>query len=381
MRILVWNIKFFSLSTIDEAADDPRQMKTPRSAWRNHHILQTIEAGDPDVFIIIENRSSPGQLGSLAQGNGAAGALRMLHFLRLQDDRLGRHSQWSLVPPLRLVGVDAVDRPRQYTEVISVFYKHRALDFQGPFLWPRDNPARGSKVAIPPTPAHAPAGAYPAPWDHALPAGNHFAGQFCFWDGAGRPLDFGGAAQRNPFLTKFVERAGARRTVNIVTSHPRPVLRDAISAAAQLGSIGNIANPPAGTVNVLCGDFNIDISDRRDNQFGGTGYEVLGWDGYQVLVQPSAGPTLVKNVPEAMTDAYFQRHSLDNVLIRYGAPPRAAPSATIVDMVAGAPGYASDMATPLGAMPSNDVFRYLENYGHIGYLDGTSDHLAISADI
>lgn len=384
MRVLIWNIKFFTLNTICEASDDPMQMKTPRSAWRNHHILQTIESGNPDVFIIIENRSSPGQFGSVAEGNGAAGALLMLHYLRAQDGRLGRHSDWCLVPPLKLVGREPVDRPNPYTEVISVYYKNSTLDFRGPFLWPQDAPTGEAKTAMPPTPHHPPVGPYDAPWDNALPPGNNFAGQYLFWGPRPdyRPIDFGGAAQRNPFLTQFAERGGPKRTINIVTSHPRPANRDAVTAAAQLGSIGNIAGPGPNTVNVLCGDFNIDIAGRQNGSFGGTGYETLQMSGYSVLIQPSAGGTMVRDVGAATADNYLKAESLDNVLVAFGrdTPGEGAATADIVNMVTGAPGYPSDMANALGAIGSDDEFRQLDNYGHVGYLYGTSDHLAISTD-
>lgn len=384
MRLLVWNIQFFSLNKIAQpplAPIHPMQTKTPESAWRNLHILNHVGSGAPDVFIVIENLSGKGARGGLATGDGAAAALLLLQYLRAVDAA----ADWCLVPPLRLIGAIPVENERPYTEVVSVFYRNSALDFRGPFVWPKDAPPSGEKVALP---APATAGPYPDPWANALPAGNHFAGQYLFARSDGSPLEFGGDYQRNPFLTTFAERAGARRVVNIVTSHPKPTGTDKVTAAAQLGAIGTIAAIPANTVDVLCGDFNIDIAGRADDQFGGTGYEVLtgmmeDGVGYEVLVQPSAGATTILNVGSATAAGYKKPQSLDNVLVRYGTGARAAaPSATIVDMVAGVAGYPSDMADALGTIGTDDgLFRRLDNYGHIGAWPGTSDHLAISADL
>lgn len=381
MRLLVWNIKFFSLNRIAEPS--PGRMKSVESAWRSSHILDHIGGGNPDMFILIENRSSQGKLGSLAGGNGAEGALLLLKYLRaMQDDQ-----DWRLVPPQKLVQAPDLADQLQYTEVISVYFKNSVFDFRGPYVWPEADPAAGAKVAVP---AGATTEAYPDPWSSCLPAGNHYAGQAQFFkpaaDGGGE-LRFGGnpgegVYKRKPFLTKFRERGGTNRDFTIVTSHPSPGV-DSQTSTASLPSIRELADVADNEVMVLCGDFNINVQDP--SVLDGAVLGLLRMCHFShPRIAAANGPTIVKNVGTATPESYLGTGLLDNFFLRYGATarPAALPTGSIVNMVTGTADYPSDMNATLAALQGHtDTFRELRNYGHIGYAPGTSDHLGVSIDL
>src|SRR5579875_1060917 len=194
-NLLVWNVQFFTSNKISMANADWHDFVdlhgnvvdgTFTSLMNLDYILSNVKKADAHIFVLIENLSSRGTLGSLAGGNGAIGSRLLLD--RLRGETLNRN--WMLVPPLKTVaavqtqrgegGLIALVREGAYTECVSVYYRNDLLNFVGPYVWPQsDNNDAPGKTAQPNTGQNTQA--YPADWDDTYPAGNYFAGQFEYY--------------------------------------------------------------------------------------------------------------------------------------------------------------------------------------------------------
>src|SRR5437868_4166356 len=152
MRLLVWNIQFFTLNRIadDSHIVDKKTGATIRepmvSAMQSmlnlNLIVDTVRRANPDIFVVIEVLSGQGAIGGLIEGNGSQAVLYLLQRLRkLNPD-------WCLVPLLRTVNRDHL-ASKTYTEGVGVFYRSANLDFIGPYIWPNAAPQGGEKVAVP----------------------------------------------------------------------------------------------------------------------------------------------------------------------------------------------------------------------------------------
>src|SRR3989442_1018008 len=225
MRLLVWNIQFFTLYRIadDRHIVNKKTGKTVRepmiSAMQSmlnlNLIVDTVRRANADIFVVIEVLSGQGAIGGLISGNGSQAVLYLLEQLRKQQN------DWCLVPLLRTVNQDHL-ASKTYTEGVGVFYRSANLDFIGPYVWPNAAPPPGvEKVAVP---AGVAAGAYPPPWNNCLPANNFYAGQARFFADVARTreLTFPKPYHRRPFLTRFNERAGQQRTITLLSVHTAP---------------------------------------------------------------------------------------------------------------------------------------------------------------
>lgn len=406
-NLLMWNVQFFTVNKISMAnsqwldlvnTNNQQVDGTFDTLMNLEYItdnLRFVNAGGQGpvhLFVLIENLSSQGTLGSLAGGNGAIGARLMLDRIRGATGK----RDWMMVPPLKLVDrvqteqdeddLLALVQEGAYTECISVFYRSDLLDFVGPYVWPaagnNDNP---TKTAEPDTGQMT--GAYPDAWDETYPPNNHFAGQFEYFEDpvarTGEVL-FPGVGSRRPFFTQFRERGGAQRLISLVSVHypPNgPAARTAFSRTLSLFSRDNYAIQPDEIV-LVGGDINLDylsddavygVADSYDFQM------VLDVRRYPYLVRP----TLIKRASNATLDNYRSNLGLDNIALRVGSGLQPFPYFTNVydrvdrtdpSMMFNSPAQIRALASP---EPQNTVFRLQQNYAYMGPVPGVSDHLPI----
>ena len=323
----------------------------------------------PDIIVVLEVRSGPGPLGSLASAGGAAASVTLLTWLREGGE------QWCLVPPLRLVDYELDQKP--YTEAICMYYRADHLDFVGPMGWPQNRPESGFKVPVPPT---DPLGPYAEPFNNALPQGNHFAGLPWFYTD-GQEVLFPGKSNRRPFLCQFRERAGAQRLITVAASHPSPGVLPSVAGNRLFGWL---TKPGNNEVQVFPGDFNVD--QLKSPSFY---YQAELIYGVQSNFAPQAGPTKVIKIDNATPAAYLAHDSIDNILTRYGpgTQPPNPNHAYILNFVSGVPNvFQSLMEVALNnygqyGFFANDNFRLPKNYGKIAHEKGVSDHMALTLDI
>ena len=401
MKILVWNIKFFSknrivgqtatgYSTVENASRTKND--AARALQSLTYIRSTVSRTDPDIFVVVEPRASAGTPGTLADSDsgGPAGLILLLAHLRATLS-----ATWCLVPPLRInsTRTDPIDKGSQYTECIGVFWRSDRLTFTGPW----QNTASGARPA-----GVLPAIVYAPPWDAVVPALTTFAGQCLFQDQTKNEPAFVGfplPTSRLPFRTTFTEIGGTARLIDLYSLH-LDTHEGALAATALLKL------PFSETHNkltVIAGDFNVDISGMTTME--GTAMNSL--DEFFVQLYPGPAtyvlgkgnrypPTIVKSGPEADPGSYAKKATYDYGLVHYsaGAVP-VGQTCQVIDRVAGTPDFVGrgmsyalkDFTRPEDPIPL-DIFRNRVNYAKIGtpavlasspavLADGTSDHLPI----
>jgi hypothetical protein len=372
MRLMLWNIQTFAKKKILNTTGKtyPEQiLNYGLSQNRVRYLARTVGSVNPDVIVVLEVRSGSGKLGSLASAGGATASAWLLDLLRTGGE------PWFLVPPLKLVDAKLDQKP--HTEAISMYFRGDKLDFIGPLGWPKNTPQDGIKIPINPGGVLGP---YDEPFNKALPEGNYFAGLPTFPTNEGELL-FPGESNRRPFLCRFKEKAGFKRTLTIAASHPSPGVLPKTSSARL---IGWVPKPAAGEVQVFPGDFNV-------NQLNGDVFylEMEMLYGVKSNFPATAGPTSLLEVKDAKVTKYLSDYSIDNILTRYGtgtAPPNPN-NAYIVNLVSGVPDvFASAMEIKLNQYGiygelADEFFRLSNNYGKIAHYTGVSDHMALMLDI
>jgi hypothetical protein len=385
MRLMVWNINRFNRATLT------------RSNYNVSYIRSTVTGQPLDIFIVIEVQTAQhGVRGQLITGEGCTGVLTLLQLLR----NLPGHPDWRLVPPVRLSPVFAGN---EYNEGIAVFYNAATLTFTGPDYI-------GAQGIVTPN-AHQ-ATAYPNTWNGALPVGNNRAGRLNFQHYQNHSmLNFPDDRDRRPWLTTFTEIGGAGRTLKLFALHFPPTRHGeqgnprACQATMSLSNAAELRNLAPKEVAIVAGDFNINL-----RQFGNLPYSQQTQ--YQFLIAALGGglpriplsETMIESVNTATVlrghapgYGYLRNLSLDNIFLRYAAPaaPPANHNALVVNRVIGTgANYPVDMfntipqilgfpAADFTQQERNDLFRFEENYGHLGTFNnlGTSDHLPLVIDI
>lgn len=394
-KILVWNIRRFSLPKLDDNGPltvcydimgNIRRLARNTDLNRNY-ILSNIALQDPDIFAVVEVQTSQGDVGTLIDGNGKAGCLLLLALLRAM------HPAWCLVPPRKLVSKiqfdqgGGISKEGQYTEGIAVFFRSDRLAFTGPCVWPTDCP----EIIAEPQ-------AYPDEWMNALyvvPAGQpSYAGQ-CRFNGANGELFFPNNDHRRPFFTKFREQAPPNRTISLVTVH-FPPNADAILQAQAVSKLTTYFSETYrigdDEILLIAGDYNLDYLKLRTPEYffyTAQAYQYLLEKGFVPLFNPKWTPygTMLLSTPEAVPDVYRGDSGLDNIAVKWGAG--LVPNANdilVVDRVTDT-GDHSLLVDPLAWIKSlavadvnwsNRVFRSIENFG-CQY--ATSDHLAITVTV
>lgn len=402
MRILVWNIQFFTKRRLDDNGGDTvkaRAANAERTFANLMYIITTIEQAQPDVFVVVEPQASAGDLHLAATGGGPDGLIYLLAQMRewMSDNTW----DWRLVPPLRMNAKDELST-RTYTECVGVFWRNATMQFAGPWHWTVDGayPTNLGNAIV-----------YGAPWSATVPGGTTAAGQSRF-DNGQKELFFPDEFNRRPFLTHFLERAAPNRTLKLYSVHTSPTT--AHEACQKILQINGMA-PQAQQITVVAGDFNVKLGKQSTTDWDGI---ALGGQGLRLITTPqistnifarggptvSYRPTVVRPRPDATWGKYMAADALDYALVGYGFganPGQVVPSVAVVNRVAGTPSppFSTDMGLSLATFPNlppadNDnydpleIFRQRWNYGHIAQPrrrdktddqpgDGTSDHLPI----
>lgn len=269
-RLLVWNIQFFTKKRIcntEVTAPPAAKLNDDQRAFSNlFYILWTIRQADPDVFVILEVRSTQGStVGQLATGGGPDGLQYLLAQMRSQLS-----DQWCLVPPVRVnpraIDDNLVSETATYTEAVGVFWRNDRVDFTGPMWWPKNSSKTGpSKTGPPimPTGDQATlASTYPPPWDKVVPTGMVYAPcVITTKDGGKNPVILAKkttTAGRRPVYTTFVERGGMQRTIRLFSIHTKP--SEAADAMYQLDVMDSFFWKPGNNqVTLYAGDFNVNL--------------------------------------------------------------------------------------------------------------------------
>lgn len=394
MKVLVWNIKFFSSSrivgqTATGYAEAENLSRTKNDAARAlatlSYIVSTVRRTAADVFVVVEPRASAGEPGTLADSSsgGPAGLILLLAHLR---SMLG--NTWYLVPPQRInsTQIDIIDGGSRYTECIGVFWNSKNVTFTGPWI----NTATGPAAAG--TPA-----AYTGAYANVVPADSTWAGTTSFADITGFP----DPTSRRPFLTTFTEVAAPQRTLELYSVHC-----DTANGARAADAIRRIAFVDAAKkIILIAGDFNVDVSAPTGsgylsmNSTFSKGFAKLYPGPIQTFYNrfPQFGPTMLRRGPDATPGNYSKNETLDFALIHLGAEAGNIDNCLCeaIDRVAQTPNrigramsYAlSDFTRGDNPIPV-DRFRDRFNFGKIGtpagipsapavLADGTSDHLPI----
>jgi hypothetical protein len=268
-RVIYWNINNFSDRKVFRAAPPADALEAQD---RFAHILfEVILPAAPDIIVIGEIFDRTREVGfqgvPLQTGfNAGAGVLRILDALRVIDDR------WCCVPPLNIGDFG-------FRESVAVFFNANGLQFTGPYVHCIPLAPNNWAAGRPPTPANI-AALQPYArlrWRNALPSaanptvnlqrnltwndGNgavpevQSAAQWEFYDATPQRLDWPGAYHRSPYYTRFLELAGAGRTLKLFAIHTSPN-----TAPAAVNNIPNILELPAAAnqASLVIGDFNVD---------------------------------------------------------------------------------------------------------------------------
>ena len=380
MRLLVWNIQFFTMRRISDASGrtaDEQTYNQQRTTANLNYIVSTVQQADADVFVVIEVLTSSGRVMTLADGRGPIGLIELWRQLRIKTGQ-----PWWLVPPLRLNPRDEL-ATRTYTETMGVFWRGDRVNFTGPYVWPALPNGDPSPTGPPIAPNTGTAAtAYPRPWSFLLPTGYNAAAQCQFFEG-GHEVLFNNDAARRPFITDWVE--ASNRRVRLVSLHMPPNASEAASALTKVARVSG-GPPPQGWGIVLVGDFNMNLI--RSSAFVASAWDHVNLDVQQgepmwARVDPGEPypPSMFKRTATATPPDYEKQELLDYGVVRYGtgARPQDGPGAIVVDRVAGRdaatrwPAFGDDMGvrltTFLDAMDEDERdrdFRKLPNYGHIG---------------
>lgn len=328
-KVLIWNIEQFDAEKINSASNDTAEntgglTKAQAAVQRRDLIYQTLNATQPDIFIIIEVIARKNQKSSTASNNGGlSGAVYLLDQLRSGNapDTI-KSADWRLVPPLWL-----------QNETMAVFYRGTSGSttryFTGPNVWSGGFKGK-TRLSGDVTP-----GAYaervtsknspdinfnamlvpPGTTARTIPSGalyngtgaimeNTVAGRVAFSDGTNRS-NFGGAT--SPLMVSFseVEGGNVRRNITIFAVHPpaNTVGQDAFMGT--LAATTDVASALGDKeTRLIGGDFNIPLLNENGEKT--TRYGPLTDLGYGLLLDPVGAPP-------ANVDAYRGYFATHNV--------------------------------------------------------------------
>jgi hypothetical protein len=267
----------------------------------------------------------------------------------------------------------------------------------------------------------------------------HGAGQWEFRTPAGAVIDFPFPGNRPPFYTRFREVAPPNRTLKVFTVHTSPA--SAVAATQNIASIQELPVVANTQVGVLLGDFNVDTFAANNHAYNpilGLGYRpLLNWRDAAGNTVPARKPYCMTHLlpvsmatpfntvgvlPDPQHNVYprlgymgstgpnpaggpripTNTGAIDNVFVSYfpGVVPPAH-NTTIVNTVVGKPytavpappgvpagltggyGYSSTLANPVppAGVPAAAGVGTFRNWLNYGYIDRTSDHLAILFEV
>lgn len=256
VRILMWNIKFFSNSSI-------------RKAGRGTKIINQVQpagaAANYDIFIIVEPNkfTQPTNVGEVPVAGSSVQALQtVLYALQHRD------ANWRMVPPRVLTTATT-------KEIHGVFYLSTVVTLAGP-----DNNviANAAQVlpALPPVltglglvavpPSAYGGGALAVPMGNVRHSPNALAAT------AANEVVFNTAGQRRPYRTRFTTVVGGN-TFDVYSHHAAPD-QDYPANARGIENLATVHEVAEGRPHptLLCGDFNCCPMPHPCTNAGGTGH-------------------------------------------------------------------------------------------------------------
>lgn len=410
-RILYWNIQQFGESKIFQSNTRKRSrlnsdhelievIQTPSKANdRFDIIIKHITKIRPAIFVIVEVKSGriPNfqDIGTLVSGNAQKGCIKLLKKIRSHLPQ----ENWRLVPPL-ITGTGGRG------EGIAFFYRSQSLQFLGPFAWTnggRSIPMNGIAVNQ--------IGFYPRPWgsnqgvvnclpsrpippNFGFPNGtmeSNLAAQYLFQNSSQQNLYFPFHTNRSPLLVIFRELNNPNRIIKVLGFHAPPDAGQAQIAINRISQIHEIQNIMNNEVQVIVGDFNIDIlNGNNPNPYqlltnpNGLNFiqhiNVIGannlnypnstffmthmkstqnstpWNSTIPPYPPPPNPPIPNNgYPgfDYMGSSFGnnQFSSIDNILTKHGQNAGNASNITIINPVTGSPYRAVGIIPPNGGSP------------------------------
>jgi hypothetical protein len=238
VRVLVWNIKFFARSTIDNAGRITKIINLVQAAG---------VAANYDIFIIIEPDKAPKAtpIAGVPNSGHSVQALQIVYYALHH-----RNANWRAVPPRRLCGGS---KP----EMIGVFYESANVTFTGPEQIPVPTPA--VLAAAGPGLGHIGAGVVGSAWGAAV--GNSNVGRVRHSRNA-NPIGLGNAellfpasADRRPYGLSFTAGGAAFQIYAIHAPEPQSYNHN-VRAIQRIAQIYHVGGNPAHTPTIVCGDFN-----------------------------------------------------------------------------------------------------------------------------
>ena len=311
-RILFWNIENFSIQKIN----NPKELSA--SQQRFSEIMSVVKQVNPSVFIIVEVEASKGEAEVPGQPLTNENAINALFLILNELRKLPNGKEWSLVPPVNVGGAAIAGKGKltidpAYREGVAVFYKADELKFVGPYVMgdfefkvevevnnrKKRETIEATKSQAPNTPnlqltdypdeissvtiqqktvnafSNITKGRTTQVNGKAIPE-NQFAGQYEYFTPGRKRIKFPNVANRPPFLTKFVELKGLKRTLNVFSVHTSPqgnrkeeykvsakksvqlTVTNADDAVKALKNVGEITSTLGDKeVSVIAGDFNV----------------------------------------------------------------------------------------------------------------------------
>lgn len=348
MRILMWNIQFFTNNRITAQPGTTQQetLANQQSAQANlDFITSTIVEADADIFVVLETLSSQGEIGTLASGGGPDGLLTILAALRQID------ANWCLVPPLRCNPQEILNG-HTYTESVGVFWRNDRLQFTGPWYWTGGN---GPSHPLPNN-----AATYNAPWDACVPPNMNRAACCRYFRQNYEEIFFPDQVNRRPYLTTFQDLNGRR--LKLFSVHTKPGTAAQTATARMTGIYMPSIVPGQNEVSVFAGDFNLNLIGLNTVQSAAVQLFALSNFNLPNMFQPNNALPPSRYLPRnsSAPNGYLTDQLFDYAFVRYGqgAQPNQPLPQVVIDRV---PGVASPNGLPQFSTHMNQSLANINN--------------------
>jgi len=394
MKILIWNVKNFTISRLTTTqVKKEGKFTTQKVAIYPANVLAYFQevftggaanAFQPEVIALLEVLTGNDPLGTLlpADSTGAQGLFRLLKLTK----QWTANTNWRLVPPLKMNPDKPLGNDQRWAqnEVVGVLYDSTRVTFEGPNNW------HAGQSQPPPAVGELYGGAT-SPWRKAKITGaTTKAGIVDFYDKDTHAIEFDDYHHRHPFLIDMKETYGTQRLVRMALMHTSPGYAE--GGTREMAKITQLTPAPPPRVVVCGGDFNVNDWNTASARYS---YKPLQDVRFRKqLKMKDDFSTHYRPPPEAEPKnwtGYLQHQLIDNFLIRWQTTTeanKAKYNKATVDVVTPFPDppYRTTMAIPLtgfAAFTGQDPgpvarFRQWPNFWHVRY---TSDHTPIYLDI
>lgn len=280
-RILTWNIQKFSLEKVIDQGKSKAKFNTGKTDYKEavclEDILKIFDQVKPDIFAIIEIQANKSTIQVPGELIGNENALNGLFYLLKKIRAIDGFSDFSLVPPInfggclnKVQGEEYFREDEKERESVAVFYNAKKLQFIGPnvlqevkylietrngneeFEFTQSLPTEGlktnaignytvtrekgrgtKKMEVTSPLSQTIGGVEVKPFsdvaesrsltiDGNVIKENEFAAQVEYYDKDKKRIPFPNDNSRPPYLTRFVELEGKKRTINFFTIHTSP---------------------------------------------------------------------------------------------------------------------------------------------------------------